>query len=114
MLVHFAAESHVDRSIHGTDVFIDTNLVGTYSLLKATTGVTPSMRPRFAVNSDTRPDTTLPSHFVTSMTAPIASGGSDFAGWAFTRWKAPPCHGARQGRSRRRFQASQQRAMIWS
>jgi hypothetical protein len=33
-------------------------------------------------------------HFVTSMTAPIASGGSDFAGWASTHWKAPPCHGA--------------------
>jgi dTDP-glucose 4,6-dehydratase len=34
-LVHFAAESHVDRSIHGPDVFIDTNVVGTHVLLKA-------------------------------------------------------------------------------
>jgi len=34
-LVHFAAESHVDRSIHGPDVFIDTNVGGTHSLLKA-------------------------------------------------------------------------------
>ncbi|MEX6724536.1 dTDP-glucose 4,6-dehydratase [Parapedomonas caeni] len=34
-LVHFAAESHVDRSIHGPDAFIDTNVVGTHSLLKA-------------------------------------------------------------------------------
>lgn len=34
-LVHFAAESHVDRSISGPDVFIDTNILGTNSLLKA-------------------------------------------------------------------------------
>src|SRR5262249_12163130 len=35
------------------------------------------------------------SHFVTSMTAPIASGGSESPGGACTHWKAPPCHGAR-------------------
>jgi dTDP-glucose 4,6-dehydratase len=34
-IVHFAAESHVDRSIDGPDAFIDTNVVGTHSLLKA-------------------------------------------------------------------------------
>lgn len=34
-LVHFAAESHVDRSITGPDAFITTNVVGTHSLLKA-------------------------------------------------------------------------------
>ncbi len=34
-LVHFAAESHVDRSITNPDAFIDTNIVGTHSLLKA-------------------------------------------------------------------------------
>ncbi len=34
-VVHFAAESHVDRSITGPDAFIDTNIVGTHSLLKA-------------------------------------------------------------------------------
>ena len=34
-IVHFAAESHVDRSIHGPDEFISTNIVGTHSLLKA-------------------------------------------------------------------------------
>ena len=34
-IVHFAAESHVDRSITGPDAFIDTNVVGTHSLLKA-------------------------------------------------------------------------------
>ena len=34
-LVHFAAESHVDRSITGPDEFIQTNILGTYSLLKA-------------------------------------------------------------------------------
>lgn len=34
-LVHFAAESHVDRSIDGPDAFIETNIIGTHSLLKA-------------------------------------------------------------------------------
>ncbi|OED36840.1 dTDP-glucose 4,6-dehydratase [Chromatiales bacterium (ex Bugula neritina AB1)] len=34
-IVNFAAESHVDRSISGPDVFINTNIIGTHSLLKA-------------------------------------------------------------------------------
>ena len=34
-MVHFAAESHVDRSILGPDDFIRTNVVGTHALLKA-------------------------------------------------------------------------------
>ncbi|WP_109809651.1 dTDP-glucose 4,6-dehydratase [Sphingosinithalassobacter portus] len=34
-IVHFAAESHVDRSIAGPDAFVTTNVVGTHSLLKA-------------------------------------------------------------------------------
>ncbi|MFK8042527.1 dTDP-glucose 4,6-dehydratase [Congregibacter sp.] len=34
-VVHFAAESHVDRSISGPDAFIETNIIGTHSLLKA-------------------------------------------------------------------------------
>jgi len=34
-IVHFAAESHVDRSIEGPDIFIEANILGTHSLLKA-------------------------------------------------------------------------------
>jgi dTDP-glucose 4,6-dehydratase len=34
-IVHFAAESHVDRSIAGPDAFLETNVLGTHSLLKA-------------------------------------------------------------------------------
>ncbi len=37
-VVHFAAESHVDRSILGPDDFIRTNVVGTHALLKAAKG----------------------------------------------------------------------------
>jgi len=33
-IVHFAAESHVDRSIHGPDDFVRTNVNGTFSLLE--------------------------------------------------------------------------------
>lgn len=35
MVVHFAAESHVDRSIVGPAEFIQTNIVGTFNLLEA-------------------------------------------------------------------------------
>ena len=35
-IVHFAAESHVDRSIHGPADFIQTNVVGTFTLLDET------------------------------------------------------------------------------
>jgi dTDP-glucose 4,6-dehydratase len=38
-IVHFAAESHVDRSISGPDAFIETNVIGTHSLLKAARAV---------------------------------------------------------------------------
>src|SRR6218665_1114706 len=34
-VVHFAAESHVDRSIHGAEDFIQTNIIGTFRLLEA-------------------------------------------------------------------------------
>ncbi|MBE7419319.1 MAG: dTDP-glucose 4,6-dehydratase [Ideonella sp.] len=34
-LLHFAAESHVDRSIHGPGEFMRTNVTGTYTLLEA-------------------------------------------------------------------------------
>ena len=34
-IVHFAAESHVDRSLKGPNAFIQTNIVGTFSLLEA-------------------------------------------------------------------------------
>jgi len=34
-IVHFAAESHVDRSIEGPDAFLETNIIGTHSMLKA-------------------------------------------------------------------------------
>ena len=35
-IVNFAAESHVDRSIHAPGEFIQTNIVGTFNLLEAT------------------------------------------------------------------------------
>jgi hypothetical protein len=41
------------------------------------------------------------SHFVTSMTAPVASGWSGWPGGACTHWKAPPCHGAHVKRTLR-------------
>jgi len=50
-LVHFAAESHVDRSIHSPEDFIETNINGTYTLLQAARcfrdGLEESARERF-------------------------------------------------------------------
>ncbi|HXC59679.1 MAG TPA: dTDP-glucose 4,6-dehydratase [Steroidobacteraceae bacterium] len=50
-LLHFAAESHVDRSIQGPGSFIQTNVVGTYTLLEATrqywNGLTEAARSTF-------------------------------------------------------------------
>ena len=37
-VINFAAESHVDRSIHGPGDFIQTNIVGTFNLLEAVRG----------------------------------------------------------------------------
>ena len=37
-VINFAAESHVDRSIHGPEDFIQTNVVGTFRLLEAVRG----------------------------------------------------------------------------
>jgi len=48
-VAHFAAESHVDRSITGPGEFIQTNIVGTYILLNAALmywrSLTPDLRP---------------------------------------------------------------------
>ena len=50
-IVHFAAESHVDRSIHGPENFIQTNIVGTFRLLEAArdywTGLPPAAKAAF-------------------------------------------------------------------
>ena len=35
LVVHFAAESHVDRSIHSPQAFVETNVMGTFNLLEA-------------------------------------------------------------------------------
>jgi len=44
-LVHFAAESHVDRSIHGPGAFIQSNVVGTFTLLEAARAYWMSLEP---------------------------------------------------------------------
>lgn len=50
-IVHFAAESHVDRSIHGPAAFIKTNIEGTFTLLEAAraywTGLNDECRTAF-------------------------------------------------------------------
>ena len=43
-VVHLAAESHVDRSISGSDVFVKTNVLGTFTLLEAARSYLKSVR----------------------------------------------------------------------
>lgn len=51
VVMHLAAESHVDRSITGPAAFIETNIVGTYVLLEATrhywSGLNPNKKSAF-------------------------------------------------------------------
>ncbi len=44
-IMHLAAESHVDRSIDSSAEFVDSNIVGTHSLLQATLGYWESLEP---------------------------------------------------------------------
>ena len=44
-IVHFAAESHVDRSIHGPGAFIKTNVEGTFTMLEAARAYCNSLDP---------------------------------------------------------------------
>jgi dTDP-glucose 4,6-dehydratase len=59
-VVNFAAESHVDRSIHGPGEFIQTNIVGTFNLLEAVRGYwsglpQEGMDPRVKPEDDRHP-----------------------------------------------------------
>lgn len=42
-ILNFAAESHVDRSIHGPDAFMQTNIIGTFRLLECAKGYWQSL-----------------------------------------------------------------------
>lgn len=55
-VVHFAAESHVDNSISGPEVFIQTNVMGTFTLLEA-------CRQYWLEDSDLRPQSSVLSSF---------------------------------------------------
>ena len=54
-IVHLAAESHVDRSIHGPDDFVRTNVNGTFNLLEETraywTGLSTERKACFSLSA---------------------------------------------------------------
>ena len=62
-IVHFAAESHVDRSIHGPGEFMRTNIDGTFTLLEAARGYWSALegeaKAAFRFSSDARWSTTV-------------------------------------------------------
>ena len=49
-IVHFAAESHVDRSILGPEIFLQTNIHGTFTLLEAARQYLAALSPEDAAN----------------------------------------------------------------
>ena len=51
-VAHFAAESHVDRSILGPGQFVETNIVGTYTLLEAVRQIAPAQIRFHHVSTD--------------------------------------------------------------
>lgn len=57
-IVHFAAETHVDRSIYGPAQFIQTNIVGTFTLLEAAR--------HFWLGTERPPDTSVRFHHVST------------------------------------------------
>ena len=57
IVMHLAAESHVDRSIDGPAAFIQTNIIGTYTLLEAAA----HLLARFAEHPTKR--FSIPPHF---------------------------------------------------
>jgi dTDP-glucose 4,6-dehydratase len=69
-VVNFAAESHVDRSIHGPGEFIETNIVGTFRLLESVRGYWSAL-PVGAVSDRDEPSANASSR---SETAPTKSG----------------------------------------
>ncbi len=70
-VIHFAAESHVDRSIHGPGDFIQTNIVGTFNLLESVRGYWSAL-PNVGAVSDR--DKTVPGGPSRSETAPTQEG----------------------------------------
>ena len=83
-VVHFAAESHVDRSIHGPRDFIETNINGTFTLLEAARKYWAALAAPEAIGSDScmsppmrslahlaQPTQHLPKIIRTSPIAPI-------------------------------------------
>ncbi|SUB70561.1 dTDP-glucose 4,6-dehydratase [Pluralibacter gergoviae] len=56
IVMHLAAESHVDRSIDGPTAFIQTNLIGTFTLLEA------SRQYYMTLDADRKKDIPLPSY----------------------------------------------------
>jgi dTDP-glucose 4,6-dehydratase len=78
-IVHFAAESHVDRSISGPEAFLQTNVFGTFSLLQQAKiywdALPPEEKPRFRflhVSTDEVYGTLNPEDPAFSETTPYA------------------------------------------
>ncbi len=46
-VIHFAAESHVDRSIENPNIFVETNILGTLNLLNASLKIFEKSKPEF-------------------------------------------------------------------
>jgi len=90
-IVHFAAESHVDRSIHGPDAFVDTNIIGTLTLLNAakTIWLDSSFSPLNTQSSVLSPQSSPYRFHHISTDEVYGSLGPDDAGFAETTAYTP-------------------------
>ncbi len=94
-VVNFAAESHVDRSIHGPDAFVQTNMVGTFRLLECARAHWASLEGaereafRFLHVSTDEVYGTLGAEGAFSEATPYAPNSPYAASKARTRWSAP-------------------------
>ena len=91
MVVHFAAESHVDNSLHDPEPFIRTNVIGTYTILEAVrrtaSGCTTSRPTRSSATSTSTATTSSPRQTPYDPSSPYSAtkAGSDLLVRAWAR-----------------------------
>ena len=100
-VVHFAGETHVDRSIAGPEAFIDANVVGTFRLLEACRKTWPPPAPERVTPATAAPAGSRrlgsswrrPGSTTSTCAGPFCSGRADGAASRAGRrsWGRPDC-----------------------
>ena len=97
IVVNFAAESHVDRSIEDPGIFLQTNIIGTATLMAASTALsaTTKFQPtRFTATClSTDPTCFLPKRRLSTLAVPIRQARLQriYLSWPITELTGCPC-----------------------